>query len=325
MYIDKLNQIIIKNALMAGKKRYFKKKDSSINVDDFADWSKDFVEVTGSLDEEHIREIRVDSLPAFIASYMQQKIDELKEPSGNRDFSQGSTNSGVTAASAIAALQEAGGKLSRDMITSSYDSFENICYFDLENIRQFYDESRFFRILGDNGHEEFIDYDNRAIRIAETQNPMTGEMDSRMPIFDIKITAQKQSPFSRISQNELAKELYRLGLFNPQMADQSMIVLDMMDFEGKEAIKDKIQDNQQLLQMVNALQQKLVEIASVVDNTTGSQIGASLAAEGLIPQPQGAPGRSPAEEGSEGVEPKTDSTLMQRYRQAAAQAGTPKL
>ena len=325
MYIDKLNQIIIKNALMAGKKRYFKKKDSSINVDDFADWSKDFVEVTGSMDEEHIREIKVDSLPAFIASYMQQKIDELKETSGNRDFSQGSTNSGVTAASAIAALQEAGGKLSRDMITSSYDSFENICYFVLENIRQFYDESRFFRILGDNGHEEFIDYDNRAIRIAETQNPMTGEMDSRMPIFDIKITAQKQSPFSRISQNELAKELYRLGLFNPQMADQSMIVLDMMEFEGKEAIKDKIQDNQQLLQMVNALQQKLIEIANVVDNTTGSQIGASLAAEGLIPQPQGVPGRVPAEEGSEGVEPKTDSTLMQRYRQAAAQAGTPKL
>ena len=325
MYIDKLNQIIIKNALMAGKKRYFKKKDSSINVDDFADWSKDFVEVTGSMDEEHIREIKVDSLPAFIASYMQQKIDELKETSGNRDFSQGSTNSGVTAASAIAALQEAGGKLSRDMITSSYDSFENICYFVLENIRQFYDESRFFRILGDNGHEEFIDYDNRAIRIAETQNPMTGDMDSRMPIFDIKITAQKQSPFSRISQNELAKELYRLGLFNPQMADQSMIVLDMMEFEGKEAIKDKIQDNQQLLQMVNALQQKLVEIANVVDNTTGSQIGASLAAEGLIPQPQGAPGRSPAEEGGEGVEPKTDNTLMQRYRQAAATTGTPKL
>ena len=109
------------------------------------------------------------------------------------------------------------------------------------------------------------------------------------------------------------------------MADQSMIVLDMMEFEGKEAIKDKIQDNQQLLQMVNALQQKLIEIANVVDNTTGSQIGASLAAEGLIPQPQGAPGRVPAEEGSEGAEPKTDSTLMQRYRQAAAQAGTPKL
>ena len=41
----------------------------------------------------------------------QGKIEELKETSGNRDFSQGSTASGVTAASAIAALQEAGSKL----------------------------------------------------------------------------------------------------------------------------------------------------------------------------------------------------------------------
>ena len=45
-----------------------------------------------------------------------QKLTSSKETSGNRDFAQGGTASGVTAAAAIAALQEAGNKLSRDML-----------------------------------------------------------------------------------------------------------------------------------------------------------------------------------------------------------------
>ena len=101
MYIDKLNQIIIKNAFMAGKKRWFTKQASAINMEQFADWDKDFVEVAGNLNEDNLREFTVNALPPFIVDHLQMKIDELKETSGNRDFSQGGTSSGVTAASAI--------------------------------------------------------------------------------------------------------------------------------------------------------------------------------------------------------------------------------
>ena len=52
----------------------------------------------------------------------------------------------LTAASAIAALQEAGSKLSRDMLKSSYRSFAKECYFIIDLMRQFYDESRVYRI-----------------------------------------------------------------------------------------------------------------------------------------------------------------------------------
>ena len=83
-------------------------------------------------------------MPAFIVNHKTNKIDELKETSGNSDFSQGSTQSGVTAASAIAALQEAGSKLSRDMIRSYYEGFEEETYLVIELIRQFYTEPRSF-------------------------------------------------------------------------------------------------------------------------------------------------------------------------------------
>lgn len=284
MYIDKLNQIIVKNALMAGKKRYFVQDGADINEDEFADWSNDFVHVAGSISEDRIREIDVSPLPAFIANYMEMKIDELKETSGNRDFSQGTTTAGVTAASAIAALQEAGSKLSRDMIQTTYQAFEEINYLVLELIRQFYDEPRFFRIVGENGMERFEEYDNRNIREQAIEVLAYGEDPEavRKPIFDIKVNAQKQSPFSRISQNELAKELYGMGLFVPENADQALVVLDMMQFEGKDQLVGKIQQNQQMLATIQMLQQQLAQLTGIIDAQNGTNLQASAAAGGLL-------------------------------------------
>ena len=76
--------------------------------------------MSGNVDTTRLRQIDPPQLSNYVIEMRNAKIEELKETSGNRDFSQGSTTSGVTAASAIAALQEAGSKLSRDMIKGSY-------------------------------------------------------------------------------------------------------------------------------------------------------------------------------------------------------------
>ena len=168
------------------------------------------------------------------------KIDELKETSGNRDFSQGGVSSGVTAASAIAALQEAGSKLTRDMVKGGYRAFADLNKLAVELVRQFYDEPRFFRILGSNGNEEFIAYDNTEIRVRNQGVEFGVEIGNRKPIFDIKVSAEKASPFSKISQNELALQLYNSGFFNPEMRTQALIAIGMMDFEGKENVISRI-------------------------------------------------------------------------------------
>lgn len=302
LYIDKMNQIILKNALMSGKKRWFAKKGLGINIKDFADWSKDIVETEGMISDENLREFQVSPLPPFIANYMEMKIDELKETSGNRDFSQGGTSAGVTAASAIAALQEAGSKLSRDMISTSYDSFENINYLVLELIREFYSEERSFRITGDDGRDEFTTYDNTNIRERVSIDPMTGEEEYSKPIFDIKVVAQKKSPFNRIAQNELAKELFGAGLFNPQIADQALIVLDMMEFEGKDAVREKVQKNAQMFAMIQQLQEALVGASVMADPAGVTGMTEQYVAQGLIPE---------------------EHPLVQKAREAAANITTP--
>jgi hypothetical protein len=273
MDIDKLNQIILMNAYKSGNPKIFVSESVNMNMEDYTDPDKQIIRVPGQVDDTRIKQEQVSPLPSFIIDYQQYKIDELKEVSGNRDFSQGGTSSGVTAASAIAALQEAGSKLSRDMIKESYNCEKQKNYMILELIRQFYSEPRSFRITGEKGMEEFIQYSNQGL------NPMTMELgieSTRRPVFDIKITSQKASPFSKIAQNELAKELYGAGVFNPQFADQALAMIGMMDFEGKDLVEQKISQNGTMFQQLQMMQAQLQQMAMLIDAQNGSSLSQAI-------------------------------------------------
>ena len=194
-------------------------------------------------------------------------MDELKETSGNRDFSQGSTSSGVTAASAIAALQEAGSKLSRDMIKSTYGAHSKVVFLIIELIRQFYDLPRCYRISKPNGTAEYVMLDNSQIKQQEIEMFDQGKL-LRKPVFDIKISAQKASPYSRLANNELAKELFGMGLFNPQIADQALAVVSMMDFDRRDEVIRKITENGTMYQKIQQLQHILAQLAPMVAEMT---------------------------------------------------------
>ena len=239
--IDVLSNSLVKRASMAISPRYFINSSGAVNEEEFADWSNNFVHVSGSnLGEDSIREIRLSGIPEIYLGILNSKVDELKETSGNRDFSQGGVSSGVTAASAIAALQEAGSKLTRDMVKGGFRAFSEINMIAIELIRQFYDEPRFFRILGENGEREFISYDNSHIKIRNQGAAFGEEILLRKPVFDVKVSADKASPFSKISQNELALQLYGAGMFNPENRAQALLAISMMDFEGKSALAARL-------------------------------------------------------------------------------------
>ena len=239
--IDILGSAIVRNSVMATTPRYFINASGAVNEEEFADWSQSFVHVNGSnLGEDSIREIRLSHLPEVYLGVLNSKIDELKETSGNRDFSQGGVSSGVTAASAIAALQEAGGKLTRDMVKGGYRAFCKLNMLAVELIRQFYDEPRFFRILASDGSESFVSYDNSAVKATGGSDFFGVELGGRQPIFDIKISGEKAGPFSRLSQNELALQLYNAGFFDPERKEQALLAISMMDFEGKALLTERL-------------------------------------------------------------------------------------
>lgn len=257
LYIDKISANILEHSLMGTKVRYIASSGCGINMDQLRDLNCAIVESQlPNLDESNLREIKVPELETNYINVLQMKIDEMKETSANRDFSNGSTASGVTAASAIAALQEAGNKVSRDMIKASYRSYRRICEMVIELIRQFYTETRTFRITGTNGQTEFVDFNNAQMQ--DQKVPLAdGSVYLRRPVYDLKIKPQKSSPFTVEAQYERAKELYGLGFFNPENAQQSLIALEMMDFEGKEKIVQQVQQGQTLYNIVQQLMQRL--------------------------------------------------------------------
>ena len=277
MYIDKLKQVMLENAVKATKPRFFAKKNVGINIDEFKDDTNEIVYVEGDIDEERLRQIDVQQVGGATQNILQMTIDELKETSGNRDFSQGSTASGVTSGAAISALQEAGNKQSRDFISASYRSYTRECYLAIELMRQFYDETRTFRIIGETGKYEYVQFSNKMMQgepIPPAYEGQELEPDYvelfRKPVYDIVIKPQKRSPYSKLAQNELAKEMYNMGFFNPQLAEQSMTALELMDFDGIELVKEKVQHGQTLMNMVNQLTQKIAMLESAIGvNTMG--------------------------------------------------------
>lgn len=274
MYIDKLDQAILKNAVMGSRRRHFVRADGAVNEAEYADWNKDFVHYQGGNNpNESIMPIEVPPLNSVYVTVKENKVDELKETSGNRDFSQGGTSSGVTAASAIAALQEAGSKLSRDMIRSSYLAFRNVCYLALELIRQFYTEDRSFRIQGEAGAIEFIRFNALGIAASPQPQVMGQDTGERMPVFDITVKAQKRNAFSTVAQNELAKEFFAAGFFNPELADQALACIEMMDFEGKQRVEQRISQNGTMYQQMMQMQQQMMQMTDIINSLTGGALG----------------------------------------------------
>lgn len=237
LYIDRLDWLISRNAMISGRPRFMIKDNGGLNEYELTDVSKDVIHVAGSVNDDNIRELQAKPLHSYIIQHRQNKIEELKEIAGNRDFQQGGTVGGVTAYSAIAALQQAGEKLSRDMISESYDAYREIIYLCLELMKQFYDSPRFYRLEDENGKREYVKFSNAKWR---------REAESRPVEFDVAVSAEKSNPYNRAAHNQTMTDLWKIGVFEPEMAAQARILIENMHIDGKEKLLESLESQQNL-------------------------------------------------------------------------------
>ena len=245
---------------------------AGVNEEELTDLSRDIIHVVGRLNDDSFRPLQTAGLQGNSLSYRNSRIEELKEISGNRDMTQGGTAGGVTAASAIAALQEAGSKLSRDMLKSAYRAFAKECCLIIELMRQFYDEERIFRITGKSGESEFVRFSGQVLRAQPARVVGGVELGSHEPVFDIVVSAEKKSTFSRLSQNETAKECYQLGFFAPANADAALAALEMMDFEGIEKVRQRVRQNGTLAQQLAQMQAQMTQLTGLLEVQKKSEV-----------------------------------------------------
>lgn len=287
--IDILNQAVVKNALVNAIPRYMIRSDSGLNENEFMDFTRPVVHFTGTMNQDAFAPIVTPTLNPNCMAMIDNKIGELKETSGNTDSSNGITQNSSQAASAIAALQEASGKVSRASTMSAYRAFTKIINQIIELIRQFYTIPRQFRITGEMGEEQYLTFDNRAMQPQAQGVDFGMDMGLRMPAFDVKVSAQTKTAYSKNSQNELALALYTQGVFNPQMSDQALMLLDMMDFDGKDELMQKVQMNGTLLQQMAMYQQIALELARQYNPMLAEQIAGNIMSGAAAGQAAGMP------------------------------------
>lgn len=320
--IDLLNQAVTINAQAGAIPRYFRKNDSAINLEQFMDFTKPVIDVQGGLSEVDMLPVQHKPLDGVYKNILDSKVEELKQTCGNQDVTNGIA-SGVTAASGIAALQESASRTSRDGNRGTYRAYRKILLMVIERIRQFYDVQRTFRIMGEQGAYEYVQMDNSGLAMQPNQ-PVAGmDMGWRKPVFDIEVSAQKQNAYSKIAQNELALELLGAGVFNPQLADQSIMLLGMMDFKDKEKLIRDLQNFQTMQQQLMQWRQLAYQLALKADPALAAQMEADAA----MPQQTGGAAPQPAE-GNAAPQPKgtvgtNDAAHMVRAREQTRESTMP--
>lgn len=318
--IDLMNTAFVKNAVVGSIPRFISNNDNaSLNEKEFLDTKNPILHIKGSLDEMSLRPIPHNSLDGNYLAFLDRYIQEMRETTGNTETSTGNVSSGVTAASAIAALQEAAGKGSRDSTQASYRAYEKIVKLCIELIRQFYTLPRKFRIVGEYGAQKFITYSNQGLM--QQSMSVNGDMGYRKPEFDIKVYAQKRSAYTKVANNEMAIQFFQMGFFNPQMAEQALLCLEMMDFDKKDEIMQKISRNAQMFQMLAFYIQQCFMMAQ----DTGNQMIAQQAAMdmqkvGLVSAMQAGGGVAKTISGVETEE----SSVTRNARERTANATKPK-
>ena len=293
--IDLMNQAILKNTLANATPRFFIRSDGAVNENEYADWTRPFVHTNGNLGADSIAPIRAGSLDSVYVAILNNKIAEMKETAGNRDVANGGTASGVTAGTAIAALQESSGKLSRNMIDDGYEAFADVVTLCIELIRQFYQLPRQFRLLGAMGTEEFISYDCSGLQPKAMDDGVS--VSYRVPEFDLEIGAERENPYRTAEHNQLALQLFQLGFFREDLADQALRCLELMEFKNKDQLVRLIAGGRTQAAEIAALRQQALQLALVVDEAKGTRLAPALAAEyagsspasavaGTAPQPK---------------------------------------
>ncbi len=260
--IDLMDQAFLKSTLANCTPRYMISGNTGVNEEEFADFTRPFVHFEGALTDINVREIPQTSLSGNFLDVYQLKVNELKEVLGNRDVANGGTTSGVTAASAIATLQEVSGRMSKDSTRDAYRAFKGVINLCIELIRQFYTVPRTFRIIGEGGMQKFITYTNAGLGEQAQSNIMGVKMGMRLPVFDIEVSAQNATEYTKQSQNEMALQFFSLGFFNPALSDQALACLETMDFDHKDDVMDRVSKNGLLYQRLQQMQQIAIGLAS---------------------------------------------------------------
>ena len=256
---DKLDQIMMMNAFRSSHNRLIVQDGAFVNDDDARDFSKEVIFVQGD-PNSCVRWMETKPLPSYLANYIFEKRQSIKNEAGANDQSRGQTGGGVTAGSAITALQDMSTKRSRMEAQCIHIAFKKAIRMMIEVLREFSIVPRDVAIT--------IQGEKQVVSFTKDNLGFLFDKDKALPVEHyINIKTSRQTRYSRMQKNELWLQMLNTlsGTVDPA------IMMEGLDYDGKEELLENIRRAQasgmtalqqqvaQLTQMCNAQQSELNE------------------------------------------------------------------
>ena len=266
--IDRYQKYIDDNARQSAIQRHFVRKGSGINIDDVADLRRTIIEWEGNDIREVMQTVQANPLNGQVYQIMNYMVDAMKQDCGQNQFSRGEGGLGVTAASAIQALQEAGGKITRWHTESYKAAFRDMVVQLVWVLSEYMSADRQLRIVGG-----WDSTDNMVERLITMTAPKTEGDEMLKPAYSVRVQVQKNNPLQIQINNELLQQAAQVCAQAGQPMPPEVFIGLMQGYPNKSGILRAVRESSAIHQQMQAMQQQIEQLTTQLDQQRRANAG----------------------------------------------------
>ena len=183
---------------------------------------------------------------------MNHHIDSMKQDCGQNQFTRGEGGLGVTAATAIQALQEAGGKITRWHTEMFKSSFRDVVIQIMWIMSEYMGPDRKLMIVGG-----WDSTGNMEKKLVQVMTPPTEGDAMKRPAYSVRVQVQRNNPLQIQADNEFLQQVAQVCYQAGQPLPPEMVVRLMEGYRTKASVLKLVQENSQTKAYIAQLEAQL--------------------------------------------------------------------
>lgn len=296
-YINRYAAYIDTNLSMSSKGRLLVDRNAGLDKDALMDWETDVVE-GDRIDASALQWMQNQPFTGAATQQLLQLQTDIKQDSGQNQFTRGETAGGVTAASAISALQEAGGKITRLRTNVLNQGYKAIVEQVMWLISQFYDKDRMMMVTGREHIEGRREVSADPKRLFGTGK--SGHLPP--PPYIVQVQVQRRNPLRQQAQNELFMQAYSMSMQggNPFPLH---VLFELLHVDGKERILPVLKEYDLIRQQMQQMAAQVEQLTAKNQEMQAGMANQKKIVDQMMAGQRGAGGMYPTEQASDQMIP----------------------
>ena len=258
--IDRYAKYIDDNARESSVQRHFVRSGSGINAEDVADYSKTVIEWDGADIREVLQTVQAAPLNNQVYQIMNYHVDTMKQDCGQNQFTRGEGGLGVTAATAIQALQEAGGKITRWHTEQFKSAFRDLVVQIMWLMSEYMTPERKLMIVG--GWDSTGNMNRRLVSLAA---PAAEGDAMKRPAYSVRVQVQRNNPLQIQADNEFLQQVAQVCAQYGQPLPPETVIRLMEGYRTKSSVLRAVEENSQTKAYIAQLEQQLKQMSAQLD------------------------------------------------------------